>query len=99
MQRAGKEIEKVNLMLVEVEDINYWKNQGSAVDVFKYCYENNFVAVARDMDGRGQYNVIFVRDYEIAKIGGLISDYYKDLSKLKSESDTTKVSLNRFTLK
>ena len=99
LQSAGKEIEKVNLMLVEVEDINYWKNQGSAVDVFKYCYENNFVAVARDMDGRGQYNVIFVRDYEIAKIGGLISDYYKDLSKLKSESDTTKVSLNRFTLK
>jgi hypothetical protein len=69
------------------------------VDVFKYCYENNFVAIARDMDGRGQYNVIFVKDSEITKIGGLISDYYKNLSELKNLSDTTRVKLNRVTLK
>ena len=51
------------------------------------------------MDGRGQYNVIFVRDNEISKIGGLISNYYKNLSELKNLSDTTRVKLNRVTLK
>lgn len=99
LQSAGKEIGKVNLILAEVEDINYWKNQRSAVDVFKYCYENNFVAIARDMDGRGQYNVIFVRDCEISKVGGLISDYFKNLSELKSVLETTRVKMNRLSLK
>ena len=99
LKSAGRQVDKVNLIFAEVEDINYWRNQSSAVDVFKYCYENNFVAIARDMDGRGQYNVIFVRDNEISKIGGLISDYYKNLSELKTLSDTTRVKLNRVTLK
>lgn len=77
-------INQVQLIHVEVEDIGYWQNQSFVTDVFEFCYNNGFLAIARDMDGRGQFNVIFIRDKYIKNIGGLISDYWKNISSLKT---------------
>jgi hypothetical protein len=85
-------LSKVVLIHTEVEDIDYWENQGTALEVFQYLSNNNFVAVARDMDGRGQFNVIFVRESYVHKLGGLISDYWKNIAALKRESEKKKKS-------
>lgn len=83
-------LDRVMLIHAEVEDINYWKDQDGVLEVFKYLFENNFVAIARDMDGRGQYNVIFANQKYLNKLGGLISDYWKDLSALKNQNNVRK---------
>jgi FkbM family methyltransferase len=92
LKSAMHSLSKVVLIHTEVEDIHYWENQETALEVFQYLSNNNFVAVARDMDGRGQFNVIFVRDSHVHKLGGLISDYWKNISALKSESKQKKKS-------
>jgi len=86
LQSAKQSLNKINLIHTEVEDIKYWENQNTALDVFEYLFDNNFIAIARDMDGRGQFNVIFVRVSYLNQLGGIISDYWKNISALKTEN-------------
>ncbi len=77
--------EQIALMLVEVEDISYWENQKKAIEIFELCASLKLIPIMRDLDGRGQYNVIFLKQDLIKSIGGTISTYWKDLGKLKYE--------------
>lgn len=53
-------IENVNLIFIEVEEKEYWKNQWLEKNVRDFLTKNGFILVARDGEYEEQYNQIYV---------------------------------------
>lgn len=63
LQGASKVLEQTNIIKIEVEEKQYWKDQALSVDIFKFLETKNFIPVVRDCQSSMQYNILFVRDY------------------------------------
>jgi len=80
-------IESLQIALIEVEDISYWENQHLVLDVIQICLNFNLIPICRDLDGRGQYNVLFVKNNLVEKCGGVISDFWQELNSIKINTE------------
>jgi FkbM family methyltransferase len=63
LQGADKVLEKTNMIKIEVEEKQYWKDQKLSVDIVKFLETKNFIPVIRDYQSPMQYNILFVKDY------------------------------------
>ncbi len=78
-------LSSVDIIFAEVEDFKYWKNQNLAIKVFELMITKDFIPLIRDYEGRGQYNVIFVRK-ELANIfNSFVSEYLIEIKRLAKE--------------
>lgn len=72
--------------LIEVEEIEYWKNQWLREDLVNFLKKNNFIPILRDFDDNNQYNVVFINKKILenlnkkAKIKNLIQTYFSALN-------------------
>lgn len=74
--------DKINLLFLEVEDFPYWKDQKLAVDIIQALIEKGFVPLLRDYEGRGQYNIIFIKaELEIVN-NSIVSDYLQKINNI-----------------
>lgn len=55
-------LDKTSILIVEVEEAEYWKGAWQAADVRAFLYDRGMVPLARDFQSRYQYNMIFVRE-------------------------------------
>lgn len=94
LNSAKDYLQTINILLVEVEDLQYWQNQKLVIDVFNLCLQNELIPICRDLDGKGQYNVLFVRKKLLSQCGGIISDYWKELNALKLQNEKSKNQTN-----
>lgn len=86
--KSGKNlIESFKIALVEVEDISYWQNQHLVLEVIQLCLEYNLIPICRDLDGRGQFNILFLKNNLLPQCGGIISDYWKELNSIKRTAE------------
>jgi FkbM family methyltransferase len=83
LQEALDHLDKVFMIFVELEDFQYWTNQKRAVEVFALLEKVNFFPLARDWEGRGQYNVIFVRSDENIFSNSTAFEYMQKMISLK----------------
>ncbi len=58
-------LEKAGVVIIEVEDREYWGGQWLRHDVVSYLYDRGLVPIARDYQSRYQYNIVFVRASEL----------------------------------
>lgn len=75
-------LKSINLLFLEVEDFPYWKGQKLVVEIIEVLLEKNFVPLLRDYEGRGQYNIIFIKaDSEVAN-NAIVSDYLIKINRI-----------------
>jgi FkbM family methyltransferase len=55
-------LERAQVVMIEVEDREYWEGAWRAPQVMRYLMDRGLVPVARDFEYKHQYNVVFVRD-------------------------------------
>ena len=89
-------LSNIDILLIEVEDFSYWNEQKLVIDIFEILLVKNFVPIMRDFEGRGQYNIIFIKNYLYTFYNGLISKYVMDIFRLTTNSSTSNKS-NIFT--
>jgi FkbM family methyltransferase len=58
---ARRTLEDVQLLMVEVEDRQFWIGQKTAPEVKRLLFRSGFIPVARDFEFKSQYNMIFMR--------------------------------------
>jgi FkbM family methyltransferase len=58
---ARRTLEDVLLLMVEVEDRQFWIDQKTAPKVKRLLFQSGFIPVARDFEFKSQYNMIFMR--------------------------------------
>ena len=57
---ATQALKTTSAIMVEVEDKPYWNGQKTSADVHNLLAEAGFIAVGRDFEYDGQYNVVFI---------------------------------------
>jgi len=75
-------LHNIELIFVEVEDFQYWKNQKFVIDIYELLLSKGFVPLIRDFEGRGQYNIIFVKKTNTYYYNALVSEYLLELKRL-----------------
>lgn len=80
---ASSILTHTKIVLVELEDRDYWGNQHLSTDVVEYLYHKGFLPIARDFEWLGQYNVIFVHNDLLGnyQFRELLAQYYSNLRK------------------
>lgn len=80
---ADSILANTKIVLVELEDRDYWENQHLSTDVIEYLYHKGFFPIARDFEWVGQYNVIFVHNDLLGsyQFKELLAQYYSNLRK------------------
>lgn len=63
LQGASNLLENTNIIKIEVEDKQYWKDQKLSTDIIDFLGTKHFVPVLRDYQSTMQYNILFVKDY------------------------------------
>ncbi len=58
---ASRTLEDTQLLMIEVEDKEFWIGQKTAPAVKRLLIQAGFIPVARDFEFKSQYNVIFLR--------------------------------------
>ena len=53
---------RASIVIIEVEDREYWENCWTTADVTAHLYEAGLVPIARDFEFGYQHNVVFVRE-------------------------------------
>lgn len=72
--------------LIEVEEIEYWKNQWLCDDLVNFLKERNFIPILRDFEDNNQYNVVFINKKILenlnkkTEIANLIQNYFSALN-------------------
>ncbi|NEQ76787.1 MAG: FkbM family methyltransferase [Okeania sp. SIO2C9] len=72
---------QTSLILVEVEEHQYWNNSPLADQIINELIFNNFIPVTRDFERLMQYNLLFINSQYLNQCKGLI---YKFFSKFKN---------------
>lgn len=62
LEGSEKVLEKTELILIEVESIQYWKNQKLDKDVIRFLENRGFYWKYRDQEYPKQYNILFEKD-------------------------------------
>lgn len=57
----GNALKSCLSLIVEVEEVSYWKGQMLVFDVMRYFAAAGMVPVARDFESRHQYNLVYLR--------------------------------------
>ncbi len=73
----------VALIYVEVETLQFWKDQSLAPEVDGLLRAHGFTAVIRDMQSRDQFNLIYIREDLLARADELVFCYWRDLAALR----------------
>jgi FkbM family methyltransferase len=60
LRGADELLKKAGLILIEVEDKQFWREQWLTEQVVEHLSGKGFVAVARDFEYRSQHNILFV---------------------------------------
>jgi FkbM family methyltransferase len=79
-------LNNIDLLFIEVEDFSYWNDQKLVIDIFEILLTKNFVPIMRDFEGRGQYNIVFVKNYLDIFYNGVISKYIMNIFRLTTNS-------------
>ena len=58
---ASETLSKADVVIIEVEDREYWANQWLRGDVVTKLYQHGLVPLSRDFQSRYLYNIVFVR--------------------------------------
>ena len=58
---ARRTLEDTLLLMIEVEDREFWVGQKTAPAVKRLLFQSGFIPVARDFEFKSQYNMIFLR--------------------------------------
>ncbi|ERT08181.1 methyltransferase, FkbM family domain protein [Lyngbya aestuarii BL J] len=80
LEGAKKCLAQTSLILIEVEEYQYWNNSALADRIINELIFNNFIPVTRDFERLMQYNLLFVHSKYLNPCKGLI---YKYFSKFK----------------
>ena len=59
---AKKILAKTQVILIEVEQHEFWKDQCLCGEINKILFENGFVSIARDFEYEHQYNIVYVKN-------------------------------------
>ncbi len=62
---SGKTLAKTNVIYAEVEDFEIWEGQKTVFDLYGLLDDAGFYPVTRDVQTPGQYNVLFLREYDL----------------------------------
>lgn len=62
LEGAVDTLQNVNIIKIEVEDKQYWKNQKLSADITNFLIDKHFIPVVRDFQSPMQYNILFVKD-------------------------------------
>lgn len=87
---ADSILSHTKIILVELEDRDYWENQHLSTDIIERLYHKGFLPIARDFEWVGQYNVIFVHNDLLGsyQFKELLAQYY---SSLRKSSDNRRI--------
>lgn len=62
LKGCEKVLNKINLIFIEVEEKEFWKEQWLESDVNEFMSKNNFTLIARDGEYEKQYNQIYINN-------------------------------------
>jgi len=55
-------LKRVELLKIELESIQHWKDQSVDEEVARFLLDNNFIPIYRDTEYTTQYNIIFIKN-------------------------------------
>jgi len=67
--------EDIRMVFIEVENYEYWKEQGSKDQVYELLQESGFVLLRRDFEYKFQYNYLFIRANELSNAIKIVNQY------------------------
>lgn len=77
-------LSNIELIFIEVEDFQYWKDQKLVVHVIELLLSKGFIPLIRDFEGRGQYNIIFATKNNTEIFNSFVSEYFLKIISLDS---------------
>ena len=63
---ASQVLLKTDVVIIEVEDREYWEGQWLRPDVMEYFYQHGLMPMSRDFQSRYLYNIVFVRQSKMS---------------------------------
>ena len=72
---------KTSLILVEVEEYQYWNSSALADRIMNELILNNFIPVTRDFERLMQYNLLFINSKYLNQCKGLIYNFFSKFKK------------------
>tara|TARA_R100000908_G_scaffold54689_1_gene29941 strand:- start:3 stop:686 length:684 start_codon:yes stop_codon:yes gene_type:complete len=62
LKGSSETLKRVELLKIELERIQHWKDQSVDEEVAGFLLDNNFVPIYRDTEWATQYNIIFIKN-------------------------------------
>ncbi|MCB1380043.1 MAG: FkbM family methyltransferase [Gammaproteobacteria bacterium] len=77
LEGAQSFLANTHLLMVEVEETEFWQGQWQAPKVVRFLAEHNLVPIARDFESHEQFNYVFVRSGRLAdaKVKNCVINY------------------------
>lgn len=80
LKGAKQILEKVSSIYIEVESLEYWKNQWTETYIYKYFLDNGFIPILRDFEYVHQYNMVLVKKNKFTEIEREFVAYMRDVN-------------------